>query len=217
MPKIALPRPRILYTEDTMIHAERMIPMMERLLNAQVTHLTDNGDAERRFIDGERYNLYVLDDSAGGRGEGHGLQLSLDIAKKLNEEGRGGIVIAANSSNSEILRPGEEYPFSLDKLHEQQVEYWYKFTEGFKMICWMGECIKQNKYISRVDWLTSVGEETLYDTYGSGNNVERMLSFCAMDATSIQKIPRGALYTNDIPSLISFMRIEKSDDNSLNL
>jgi len=62
-------RPTILYSEDTGPHAK-------------VSHTISNGDVEEWFRGGKRFDAYVLDDSAV-TGGGHGISLSMEIAKTL--------------------------------------------------------------------------------------------------------------------------------------
>lgn len=141
-------QPSILYTEDARPLYNVIVPAMETLLNASVTHTMSNGDAEQWFREGKRFDAYVLDDSAG-TGGGHGVSLSIEIAKTLAEEGRGGIVISACSSNAQILSGSRDYPFTLDNLHEQSIEFWAKHTEVFTMLAWLGSCFREGRIITR--------------------------------------------------------------------
>ncbi len=193
----------ILYTEDTQPLYQHTVPYMEVLLDAEVTHTTNNGEAEQMlFEEGKRFDVYVFDDSAG-TGGGHGIKIAVELAKKLKEEGRGGIVISACSSNATILT-SKEGPVTFNDLIENQVEFWYKHTEVYKMVPWIASCIKEGKQISRVEWLESMEENTGYETWGSGNETERMLRFYAMGGCD--ESHRGSLFTLDMPQLIGKLR-----------
>lgn len=204
-------QPTILYTEDASPLYDVIVPAMEILLNARVTHTTSNGDAEQWFREGQRFDAYVLDDSAR-TGGGHGVSLSMEIAKTLAQERRGGIVISACSSNADILSGSNRYPFTLDNLHEQSIEFWYKHTELFTMLAWLGSCFREKRIITREEWLLSVGEQTRYVTFGEGSNVEKKLMFLAR---SLEETQRGAYLEIAMSDFFQMIREGSYADDAL--
>lgn len=160
----------------------------------------------------EDLKAYVLDDSAV-TGGGHGIVLSMEIARTLQQEGRGGIVIAACSSNAEILSNMRgRIPFTLADLNQNSIEFWYKHTEIFKMIAWLGSCFKEDKLITRVEWLTSVSENTRYDTFGTGTDTERKIRFLSDD---LNKSLKGAFLKISMPDFFRKLREGRYADEVL--
>jgi len=190
---------RVLYTEDTHPCYEKSIPFMQRALGVDVVHTPNNAEAERWiFEEGQRFDVYIFDDSAMSGG-GHGITLTMKIAQMLAQEGRGGIVISACSSNAEIIN-SRTNGISLQDLQDNDVEFFYKHTELFTMFAWLATCLREGKQISRKDWLESVGLGTEYVTGGTGNRFEQQLNFLT---TGLEYCPQKAFMHIDMPKFIN--------------
>lgn len=216
-------QPTILYTEDSKHFHEGLKNAMGICLNANVTGCYDNYEADEIFKGGQRHDIYIFDDntSDGTEGSGFGTRLAVRIAETLREEGRSGIVIAACASNLAVLgldnnmafSTSEEKPLHVDELHKNGVEFWFKHTERHKMLGWLATCIREEKVISRTEWLKSVGEDSRYQVEGN-NNVEKELFYFVND---LEEADRGRFLHTDFSRLFARIREGKDIRDALEL
>ncbi len=205
-------KPKILYTEDNEEMNKEIAKTIEIVLDADVSSFFENNDAARIINEGREFDAYIFDDNTPRSGGGSGTRLAVNVADKLRAEGKSGIVITACASNLAILGIAEgstlfmsraEKPLTLETLHENGVEFWFKFTERQTMIPWLADCLREKRVIPRDEWLTSVGENPQYQTEGRGSKTEQEL-FYYHDGLS--KKDRGVYLTTDFAKLFAKLR-----------
>lgn len=205
---------QILYTEDSEFMHEVVFNGLSVLLDANVTGCYENNQARHLiFEEGNRYDVYIFDDNTPETGGGYGTRLAVRTAELPAQECRSGIVITACSSNLAILGIKDdaswfsstiEKPLTIEDLHQHDVEFWFKFTERFKMIAWIANCVKEGKVIPRSEWLESVGEDPRYETTGTGNDVESDIHYFV--STYLDESHIVAFLRLDFPAVFQQLR-----------
>lgn len=163
---------RICYVEDSSYVSGPVSSIMRALLGAEVDLFPTTTSARHQMAEGgfNQWSVFVLDNHTG-----FGHMSGLDLAQQIRQNYPEALVVSLTSSDID-----EMVQFGIGRLRGLGIEVWDKKSEAFKMIAWLADCAKENRIISREEWLTRLGESIEYTGLDS-TPVEKALRRIARD------------------------------------